>query len=248
MPVQIASFFILACLRYVHSLCNRFLTLPFFMKRFLFFLLLLPFTLKAQVVPKADSVRKKVKIEGYVQAGYISEIWVISGNLSNAVSSYTYTGKGAFFGVGMSTLHDEQHLLGFSLSADYLGYIMDKSVTTNELAQTKYAFLRVTPAVYFRVKTKSELTFHWGAVLNTYIPAHARENNYFQPGIKACLGYHAFMLDLGYSFTKRDITPSTLTSVGQWREQMFSVSLACYPTRLKEWGKIKSKIKKAFKH
>ena len=218
------------------------------MKRFLFFLLLLPFAVHAQVVPVADSAQKKLKIEGYIQAGYINEIWVISSNLNAAYSSFTYSGKGAFFGVGASTLHDEQHLLGFGISACYLGYIMDKSITTNELAQTKYAFLGVSPAVYLRVKTKSEFKFHWGATANLYIPAHARENSYLQPGVKACLGYHAFALDLGYAFTKRSTTPSTLTSVGQWREQMFSVAIACYPSRLNEWKQVKDKIKKAFKH
>lgn len=219
--------------------------------RWVFLLILvIPVTVYAQL-QHADSVRdvatKRIHIQGFVQTGYVNELWILSANLNHSYASLSYTGKGGYIGCGFKSATDNKHPVGFGLSADYLGYAMDKSLTTNELAQSKYAFVRFTPAIYLRIKTKSVFTINWCATGSMLLAAHARENNYYQLGIKACIGYEAFGLDIGYSFSKGQQTPSTLISTDSWREQQFYAGLVCYPSRLDGWGKLKAKIKNELK-
>ncbi len=218
-------------------------------KLLLYLILLLPLAAGARQLHLADTVKgSKLKLEGFAQVGGFSELWVLSSKLGNGVSSLSYPGTGGFAGLGFNTKLDAKHWLGAGLSADYLGYVMDKSLTANELGQTKYAFARLSPSLYFRVKTHSVFTFHWCAAASLLLPMHARENKYYELGVKACVGYKAFVLNLGYAFSKSDIAPSTLIITDGWRGQSFSAALVCYPSRLPGWGSLKAKLKKEFKH
>lgn len=221
------------------------------MRILLYFLLLLPIPIYAQVVPGKDGAQnkkiKKIRVEGYAQVGYINELWIISRKLPNAVSSLTYSGTGGFIGGGFTSKTDNKHL-GFGLSADYLGYSMDKALYTNERAQTKFALGRLTPAVYLRFKSNPAFNFHLCANASVLFPMHQNQNSYYQAGIKACLGINAFVLDLGYSFGSGSKSPSSLINPDNWSEQALFAGIICYPSRLANWNSFKAKLKKELKH
>ena len=224
------------------------------MKNLLLFICLLPLMASARSVP-ADSVvagkkGKKIQLEGYAQLGYINELWIISRNLpSNAVSSLSYPGTGGSIGIGFTSKTTQKRPLGFGLSFDYLGYAMDDALVTNERSQSKFAFGKLTPAVYLLFKTKPSFNFHLCANASIMLPMHRNQNNYFNYGLKACLGVGAFVLDLGFSTAQVGSgSPSTLISPTHWSEQMLYAGIICYPSRLYGWNSFKSKLKKELKH
>ncbi|MBC7554834.1 MAG: hypothetical protein H7257_12745, partial [Taibaiella sp.] len=132
------------------------------MKYILLFTAFFPFCLMAQqLAPLKDTAHAKARkphLEGYVQAGFTNEFWVLSAPLTNGVTSLSYGGKGGFAGIGFKSKNTGKPL-GFGLALDILAYSMDATLKTNELAQLNYAYGRLTPVVYLNLKSNNEFKF-----------------------------------------------------------------------------------------
>ena len=205
------------------------------MRTFLIFLLCLPMLASAQKTDSLKSHRKHGehrKPLGFVQAGIMSEQWVLTSKLPSGYSGVTYGGSGYFIGGGFLSGTDDQKPLGFGLAVDYLGYNMNKALKTDQLVQTNYSFLRLSPAVYLRFKTRSKLTFQACADAALLVPAQSKENSYLQLGIKGIFGYKDYGLSIGYNFAQGSNTPNTDISVNKWGEHSIALGLIFYPANL----------------
>ena len=203
------------------------------MRNILLLLLSLPLMGTAQNMPAVapTAAPKEKLLEGFAQVGYVHELWVISNNLSYGYSSLSYTGAGYYAGAGLRSKMSAARPLGFGVSVDYLSYNMDKTLATNERAPLAYGFLRMTPMIYYRFKTKSSLTFTARGDIGCMVATTNNTDNYLQLGLKGCVGYDAYEANIGFNFSQGNSTPATDVN-NKWREQMFSIGVACYPGRI----------------
>ena len=205
------------------------------MTRILLLLLSFPLLTAAQNVtsptPAAPSATKEKLLEGFGQVGYVHELWVISNNLSYGYSSLSYTGSGFYVGGGARSRMSNKRPLGFGLSIDYLQYAMDKTLKTNEGVPLDYSFLRMTPMIFYRFKSKSALSFTARGDVGCMVATTNNAHNYLQLGLKGCLGYKAYELNLGFNFSQGDNAPAEDVN-SKWREQMFTMGLVCFPGRI----------------
>ena len=205
------------------------------MRIFLIFLLCLPMVASAQKTDSLTNHKKqgeRRKPLGFVHAGLMSEQWVLTSNLPSGYSGVTYGGSGYFIGGGFKSRTDDQKPLGFGLAVDYLGYNMNKTLKTDQLVQTNYSFLRLSPAVYLQFKTRSKLSFQACANAALLVPAQSKENSYLQFGLKGILGYKDYGLSLGYNFAQGSNTPNTDINVNKWGEHSIAIGIIFYPANL----------------
>lgn len=201
------------------------------MKKLLLLLMLLPVLSMAQpagvLAPQSASPKL---LEGFAQAGYVHELWVLSSQLSYGYSSLSYTGNGFYAGGGLRSRTNANRPLGFGLSLDYLQYNMDKTLSANEGVQRKYAFARFTPMVYYMFPIKSAFSISARGDIALLAPISNNERGYAQLGLKGCVGYKQYELNLGFNFSQRNNSPATAT-YSKWREQTFTLGLVCFPYR-----------------
>ncbi len=170
-------------------------------------------------------------LQGFVQAGYVSELWVVSHNVNNGYTAQSYSGNGAYLGGGLRTRMDSTQRLGFALSADYVAYTMAKLLATNEGAQQRYAFIRFVPAVNYMVKSRGAFTFAVQANTSYMAAIRNNQNSYFEYGFKGMLGWKAYEGMIGANFSQGKKLPSG-DIAGSWHEQSFNLGVACYPGRI----------------
>lgn len=170
-------------------------------------------------------------LTGYVQAGYMHELWAISQPVYNGYSAQDHNGNGYYAGIGLRTHLDSTRHWGAALSLDYTHYTMNKQMAVSEHAQRMYAFARISPAVNYRFRVRSICTFTAQASGAYMAPLRDNERGYWQYGAKAIVGYKAYEASAGFNFSQSKHTPSGDID-GKWREQMFTLGIACYPSML----------------
>lgn len=202
------------------------------MKKILLLLLSLPMLAMAQnaavTIPAAP---KEKLLEGFVQAGYVHELWVVSDKLSYGYSSLSYTGNGFYAGLGLRSRMSKQRPLGLGLSVDYVQYKMDSSLVVNENVSDGYSFLRMTPMVYYRFNSKSQLNFTARGDVGFMAAVNNNSRSYIHFGLKGCFGYKAYEANIGFNFSQAAKAPAADLD-SKWREQMFTIGLVCYPGRI----------------
>lgn len=200
------------------------------MKYILFLLLAAPFASVAQQA--ALPMAKPRLLEGFAQVGYVHELWIVSNPLSYGYSSLSYTGNGFYAGGGLRSRTDSTRPLGFGVSINYMQYSMDKTLNANEGVQHAYGFAQFTPMVYYTFKTRSrKLSFTARGDVGFMAAIKNNERGYVQFGLKGCVGYKAYEASLGFNFSQSGHTPAAGLD-SHWREQMFTLGLACYPYRI----------------
>lgn len=213
------------------------------MRYLLIILLALPLCTAAQNAWIPEQTARPKLLEGFAQAGYVSELWVVSDKLSYGYSSLSYTGNGFYAGAGLRSRVSNARPLGFGVSVDYLQYTMGKSLKSNEGAPLSYPFARFTPMVYYRFKNKKEspLSFTARGDLGVMAALGNNESSYIDVGLKGCVGYKAYEANLGFNFSQADGAPASGIS-SKWREQMFTIGLVCYPYRIASFKRPEAKL------
>ena len=171
-------------------------------------------------------------LEGFAQAGYVHELWVISRNVANGYAAQSYNGNGFYIGGGLRTPIDSAKRLGFAASADYLAYNMQASLATDERAQRQYAFLRLAPAVNYMIKAKGRFTFTAQANAGYLAALRDNQDGYLQYGFKGLFGSKAYEAAVGFHFTQGNNIPSGDIKAS-WHEQLFTIGAACYLGRIR---------------
>lgn len=182
-------------------------------------------------VVNAQTATNKL-LEGYAEAGYLHELWVISQGVYNGYSAQDYTGNGFFAGGGVRMRMDSVRRWGFGLTVDYTQYAMSKTISAEMGAQRMYAFARLTPAANYLLnpRAKYKLTLQVNGAFMMGI--RNNERSYWQYGFKAIADYDAYQASAGFNFSQGDKSPSGDIPV-KWREQMFSLGIAVFPSRIK---------------
>ena len=220
------------------------------MKAILIALLLVPFIASAQVAPIIPDVnaRKHNAPELFAEAGYAHDLWTITNKLSYGYSAMSYTGNGGYLGGGFRSVINPGHHVGYGLSLDFLQYQMGKKLATDQRAAINYSFLKVSPMVYLNFTPKKcKFNFQLCGIISLMAPVKANEYAYLQYGGKACIGYKAYEANIGLGLGQGNKGPGTDIQ-SKWREQMFTLGVACYLGRIpiiKQYAKVKSKKTKA---
>jgi hypothetical protein len=189
---------------------------------------ILPLIFCFPALVQAQAPARPRLLQGFAQAGYVNELWVVSHNVANGYTAQSYGGNGAYLGGGLRTRMDSTKRLGYALSADYVGYSMAKLLATNEGAQRRYAFIRFVPAVNYMIKSRGLFTFVAQANASYMVAVRNNQNSYLQYGLKGMLGWKAYEASVGFNFSQGKKLPSGDIS-GSWHEQSFNLGVACYP-------------------
>lgn len=193
---------------------------------------ILPILLFLPAMMCAQAPAKPALLQGFVQAGYVNELWVVSHSVVNGYAAQSYGGNGLYIGGGLRTRTDSTKRLGFGLSADHVSYSMGKLLADNEAAQRRYAFLRFVPAVNYMIKAKGKFTFTAQANVSYMVAIRNNQNSYLQYGLRGMLGWKAYEAVFGFNFSQGKKSPSGDISAN-WREQSLNLGIACYPGRIK---------------
>jgi hypothetical protein len=190
-------------------------------------------------LPLADSATHKRRLpEGFFMATYGNELWIAGHNVRNTVSTHTYTGRVLSLGAGIRLRSKPGKVLGYGISADYLHYTLDASITQKELVPAGYSFVRLRPDVLLRLPARGKVSYFVAGSLGMLLGMQDKVNGYLQPGLRAGAGYKAIELSMAYESSRGKNAPATLIQSDSWREQMFSLNAVVFPGRIKGWKKV----------
>ncbi len=193
---------------------------------------LLPFTLFGQKADTAVNHRWRFVPEGFAEAGYANELWVITDRASGGFSSITYKGNGFYLGGGLKTKESPANPFSYGLSVDYLQYEMDKTLSNNEHTQTSYSYAKISPAVYLLLKKRPLISYRAAGVASYLAPLSNNTKGYYQLGLRLSAEYKAYELCAGFNYGAGKSSPAADIVTNGWHEQMFTFGAVCYPYRL----------------
>ena len=214
------------------------------MRQLLILLLLLPFAGLAQLQPvpfKDSAVRSVWQPEAYVDAGLVSEFWVVAHHLPAGYTTRSYRGPGSYIGLGFKSRTSLEHTLGYGIHLNLVTYNMGNSLNEIEQARTNYSFAQVSPAIYLNLKIKSIFYFNFAGVFSYLQPLQTNERSYVQVGAKGSIGYKFIEANLAFNYSPTTKSPTRDIVTTGWHEQMFAMGVTFYPFRLAQVREYRTK-------